>query len=158
MTADPDPTIANAALFSSLRAMWDTLDPVPAGLADRMVAAVAIEDLTREWTVLALVEGDALAAVRGETDMLILQFSDGSSSVLLHVSMTEGGQRRVDGWIDPPALEVRLSQDDAEWTATPTEGGRFEIEGVNAGLSRLRMVLQPADGDLREVMTPQFEV
>ena len=26
--------------------MWDTLDPVPAGLADRMVAAVAIEDLT----------------------------------------------------------------------------------------------------------------
>ena len=100
----------------------------------------------------------SLAAVRGETDTLILQFSDGTSSVLLHVSMTEDGPRRVDGWIDPPALEVRLAQGDTEWTATPGEGGRFELEGVSAGLSRLRMVLRPADGTLREVMTPQFEV
>lgn len=158
MTADPDPTAANAALFSDLRGMWDALDPMPVGLADRMVAAVAIEDLTRAWTVLSLVEGDALAAVRGETDTLILQFSDGTSSVMLHVSMTEGGRRRVDGWIDPPALEVRLAQGDTEWTAAPSEGGRFEIEGVSAGLCRLRMVLRPADGALREVMTPQFEV
>lgn len=158
MTADHDPTTADAALFSNLRAMWDTLDPVPSGLADRMVAAVAIEDLTREWTVLTLVEGSGLAAVRGETDTLILQFSDKSSNVLLHVSMTEGGLRRVDGWIDPPALEVRLAQGDREWTATPSEGGRFELDGVSAGLSRLRMVLQPPDGALREVMTPQFEV
>jgi hypothetical protein len=103
-------------------------------------------------------DGSDLAAVRGETDTLILQFSDGTSSVMLHVSMTEGGQRRVDGWIDPPALEVRLSQGDTEWSATPDDGGRFEIEGVSAGLCRLRMVLQPPDGAMREVMTPQFEV
>jgi hypothetical protein len=158
MTADPDPTRADTALFGQLRSMWDTLDPVPAGLADRMVAAVAIEDLTRAWTVLSLVAGTELAAVRGETDTLMLQFSDGSSSVLLHVSMTEDGRRRVDGWVDPPAVEVRLSQGDSEWAATPTEAGRFELDGVSAGLSRLRMVLRPADGGLREVMTPQFEV
>ena len=120
--------------------MWDTLDPVPAGLADRMVAAVAIEDLTREWTVLTLVEGSGLAAVRGEADTLILQFSDGTSSVLLHVSMTEDGSRRVDGWIDPPALEVRLAQGDTEWTATPGEGGRFELE------RRERRALATPDG------------
>ncbi len=158
MTADPDPTIADAALFSDLRAMWDTLDPVPTGLVDRMVAAVAMEDLTRGWTVLSLVGDGGLAAVRGESDTLILQFTDGTSSVLLHVSMTEDGRRRVDGWIDPPALEVRLTQGDTEWAATLSEAGRFEVDGIGAGLARLRMVLRPADGALREVMTPQFEV
>jgi hypothetical protein len=158
MTADHDPAAADAALFGQLRGMWQTLDPVPPGLADRMVAAVAIEDLTREWTLLTLLDGRDLAAVRGESDTLILQFSDGTSSVMLHVSMTEDGQRRVDGWIDPPALEVRLSQGETEWGATPSEGGRFEIEGVTAGLCRLRMVIQPPEGALREVMTPQFEV
>jgi hypothetical protein len=158
MTPDHEPTVADAALLERLRGMWERLDPIPSDLADRMVAAVAIEDLTRAWTLLTLMEGSDLAAVRGETDTLILQFSDGSSSVMLHVSMVEDGRRRVDGWIDPPALEVRLTQGDIEWRATPSEGGRFEIEGVSAGLCRLRMVLQPADGPLREVMTPQFEV
>jgi hypothetical protein len=158
MTGDHDPAVTDAPLFGHLRAMWEALDPVPAGLADRMVAAVAIEDLTREWTVLSLVEGSALAAARGESDTLILQFSDGTSSVLLHVSMTEDGRRRVDGWIDPPAVEVRLTQGETEWAAAPSEAGRFELDGISAGLSRLRMVLRPADGPLREVMTPQFEV
>jgi len=53
--------------------------------------------------------------------------------------------------------EVRLAQGDHEW-ATPGDAGRFEFEGVSAGLSRLRMVLRPTDGGSREVMTPQFEV
>jgi hypothetical protein len=149
---------ADDALYAGLRVMWDAIDPVPPGLADRMAAAVAIEDLTREWTVLSLVEDAALAAVRGTTETLILQFTDGTSSVVLHVSATEDGRRRVDGWIDPPALEVRLTQGDTEWAATPSEGGRFEFEGVGTGLSRIRMVVRPADGGLREVMTPQFEV
>ncbi len=158
MTADHDPSVTDARLYTHLRTMWDAMDPVPAGLADRMVAAVAIEDLTREWTVLALVGSDELAAVRGESDTLILQFTDGAASVLLHVSVTEDGRRRVDGWVDPPALEVRLAQGDTEWAATPGDAGRFEFEGVSAGLSRLRMVLRPSDGGSREVMTPQFEV
>ena len=158
MTADHDPTVSDAWLYTQLRAMWDAVDPVPAGLADRMVAAVAIEDLTREWTVLTLVGSDELAAVRGESDTLILQFTDGAASVLLHVSLTEDGRRRVDGWVDPPALEVRLAQGDTEWAATLGDAGRFELEGVSPGLSRLRMVLRPSDGGSREVMTPQFEV
>ena len=50
---------------------------MPADLVDRMVAAVAVEDLSREYALLTLVEGSTLAAVRGETDTATLQFSDG---------------------------------------------------------------------------------
>ena len=34
---------ADAALFARLRSVWEAVDPVPADLVDRMVAAVAVE-------------------------------------------------------------------------------------------------------------------
>lgn len=148
---------ADAALFARMRRMWEDVDPMPADLVDRMVAAVAVEDLSREYALLTLVEG-TLAAVRGDTDTATLQFSDGTTSVLLHVTATEGGGRRVDGWVDATALAIRLVQDDQEWSAEPGEHGRFAFEEVTPGVARLRLVVRDADGALRDFQTPQFEV
>ena len=148
---------ADAALFARMRAAWEDVDPVPAGLVDRMVAAVAVEDLSREYALLTLAEG-SMAAVRGEADTATLQFSDGETSVLLHVTATEGGGRRVDGWVDAAALAIRLAQDDREWSAEPGDHGRFAFEEVTPGVARLRMVVKDASGELREFQTPQFEV
>jgi len=128
---------ADAALFARMRRMWEDVDPVPADLVDQMVAAVA---------------------VRGETDTATLQFSDGTTSVLLHVTATEGGDRRVDGWVDATALAIRLIQGDREWSAEPGEHGRFAFDEVTPGMARLRLVVRDADGALRDFQTPQFEV
>lgn len=147
---------ADAALFARLRSVWEEVDPVPADLVDRMVASVAVEDLTREYALLTLVEG-SLAAVRGEADTATLQFSDGTTTVLLHVSATESGARRVDGWVDASALAIRLSQGEREWTAEPGEHGRFAFDEVPPGVARLRLVVKDATGELREFQTPQFE-
>jgi hypothetical protein len=147
---------ADAALFARMRRMWEDVDPVPAGLVDRMVAAVAVEDLSREYALLTLVEG-SLAAVRGETDTATLQFSDGTTSVLLHVTATESGHRRIDGWVDGTALAVRLAQGDREWSADAGESGRFAFDEIPPGVSRIRLVVKHGDG-VREFMTPQFEV
>ncbi len=147
----------DAALFARMRRMWEDVDPVPADLVDRMVAAVAVEDLTREYALLTLVEG-TLAAVRGESDTATLQFSDGETSVLLHVTATEAGGRRVDGWVDASALAIRLLQGDREWAAEPGEHGRFAFDEVTPGVARLRLVVRAADGALRDFQTPQFEV
>ena len=149
---------ADAALFARMRAMWQDVDPVPAELVDRMVAAVAVEDLSREYALLTLVESSQLAAVRGETDTATLQFSDGTTSVLLHVTATEDGARRLDGWVDAAVLAIRLVQGDHEWTADPGEHGRFAFENVSGGVSRLRLVVRGSDGDLHDFQTPQFEV
>lgn len=150
---------ADAALFARMRRLWETVDPVPVDLVDRMVAAVAVEDLSREYALLTLVETAELAAVRSDTDTLTLQFSDGKTSILLHVSQTDTGGRRVDGWVDAPALAVRLAQGDREWSADPGESGRFAFEDVPAGMSRLRLVVRDeGDTGMREFMTPQFEV
>lgn len=154
---DTEDFAADAALFARMRLMWQEIDPAPADLVDRMVAAVAVEDLSREYALLTLVDGD-LAAVRGEADTATLQFSDGTTSVLLHVSATEGGARRVDGWVDGAALAIRLSQGEREWSTDPGEHGRFAFDEVPPGVSQLRLVIRDAVGDLHEFQTPQFEV
>lgn len=154
---DTEDFAADAALFARMRLMWQEVDPAPADLVDRMVAAVAVEDLSREYALLTLVEGD-LAAVRGESDTATLQFSDGTTSVLLHVSVTEDGTRRVDGWVDAAALAIRLVQGDREWSTDPGEHGRFAFDSVPAGVSRLRLVVRDAGGEMHDFQTPQFEV
>lgn len=148
---------ADAALFARMRHMWEEIDPVPADLVDHMVAAVAVEDLSREYALLTLVEG-SFAEVRGESDTATLQFSDGTTSVLLHVTATEDGGRRVDGWVDATALAIRLVQGEREWAADPGEHGRFAFDEVTPGVARLRLVVRAADGELRDFQTPQFEI
>lgn len=147
----------DAAVFARLRAVWTEIDPMPADFVDRMVAAVAVEDLSREYALLTLVEQSETAAVRGESDTATLQFSDGKTSVLLHVTVSEHGLRRVDGWVDAAPLAVRLAQGSKEWAAEPGEHGRFAFDGVAPGISRLRLVLRVAD-ELHDFQTPQFEV
>lgn len=148
---------ADPALLAGLRALWEERDPVPADLADRMVAAVAVEDLSREYALLTLVEASA-AAVRGETDTATLQFSDGQTSVLLHVTANEDGSRRLDGWVDADALAIRLEQAEEGLPARAGEHGRFAFDAIPAGVSRLRIVVRGPDGDLHDFRTPRFEV
>jgi len=153
-----DGTADDAALFARLRTAWRQHDPVPAGLADRMVAAVAVEDVGREYALLTLIEQDGPVAVRGEADTATLQFSDGRTGVVVHVTAAEADRRRVDGWVDGDALVVRLTQRERTWDAEFTAPGRFAFDAVPAGLSALRLILRGADGTQTEFRTPQFEV
>ena len=146
----------DAQLFARLRRLWGEIDPVPAGLIDRMVAAVAADGLNREYALLTLVDGQ-LGAVRGETDALTLQFSDGTTSILLHVTTTASGRRRIDGWVDTAAAEIVLRQGERERTTTPAETGRFVFDEVTPGLSRVRLTATVGD-ETRTLETPQFEL
>ena len=150
--SEPD----DAALFARLRSMWSDIDPVPASLIDRMIAAVAAEDLSAEYALLTLVE-QPLGAVRAETDALTLQFSDGTTSVLLHVTATAKGTHRVDGWVDAAAHEIVLVQGERERTARADATGRFAFDDVPPGLTRVRLEIRVGDED-RTLSTPQFEL
>lgn len=154
---DIEDLAGDTALYARMRAAWEAIDPVPADLADRMVAAVAVEDLSREYALLTLVETD-LAAVRSDTDTLTLQFSDGTTTVLLHVTQTESGTHRVDGWVDAEVLAVRLVQESREMGAELGEHGRFSFDDVPAGVSRMKLAVRDEAGDLHDFQTPQFEV
>ncbi|GAA3906070.1 hypothetical protein [Microbacterium invictum] len=150
---------SDAALFRALRHTWETVDPLPVDLVDRMVAAVAADDLAQEYALLTLVEVDAGAAVRGDADTLTLQFSDGTTNVLIHLTESEAGGHRIDGWVDGPATSVVLIREDGEQTVV-CDGGRFAFEDVAKGLVRLRVVLDATTdaGAAGDLVTPHFEV
>lgn len=144
---------ADALLLAQLRAALEEIDPVPADLADRMVAAVAVADLSREYALLTLIEGIE-SPVRGDAETTTLQFGDGTATVLLHVSRTESGRRRIDGWVDADASEVRLIQGDRARSTAPGDHGRFAFDEVPPGLCRVQLVTA---GDAKDLLTPQFE-
>lgn len=146
----------DAQMFARLRTLWGEIDPVPAGLIDRMVATVAADGLAREYALLTLVEGQ-LGAVRGEADALTLQFSDGSTSILLHVTSTASGRRRVDGWVDTAAAEIVLTQGEKTRSTAPEETGRFVFDDVPPGLTRVHLTTVIGD-ETRTLATPQFEL
>ena len=146
----------DARMFARLRTHWRAVDPVPAGLIDRMVAAVASDGLNSEYALLTLVEGQ-LGEVRGEADALTLQFSDGSTSILLHVTTTASGRRRVDGWVDTAAAEIVLTQGEKARSVSPEETGRFVFDEVPPGLTRVRLTTVVGD-ETRTLATPQFEL
>lgn len=145
---------SEGTLFARLRSAFESLDPAPADLADRMVAAMAVADLSREYALLTLIE-DAPAAVRGDADTTTLQFSDGNASILLHISRAENGARRVDGWVDAAAVQVRLTQGTHTRAAVSDDQGRFAFDDVPPGLSRV-LLISADDG--KDLLTPQFEV
>lgn len=145
----------DAALFAQLRSLWSDVDPMPATLIDRMIAAVATEGLSQEYALLTLVE-QPFGAVRGDADALTLQFSDGTTSILLHVTRTAGGRHRVDGWVDTTSAVVDLVQGERTRTTMPTEAGRFVFDDVPDGLTLVRLT---TDGDQQRILTtPQFEL
>ncbi|SEB36792.1 hypothetical protein [Microbacterium hydrocarbonoxydans] len=146
----------DAELFAQLRSLWRDVDPMPAALIDRMIAAVASEGLSDEYALLTLVE-DPLGAVRGDADALTLQFSDGTTSILLHVTRSATGAHRIDGWVDTVTGEIELAQGDRIRTTSPNDTGRFVFDDVPDGLTRVRLTATVGDEE-RTLSTPQFEL
>ncbi|WP_372968323.1 hypothetical protein [Microbacterium sp.] len=146
----------DAELFAQLRSLWRDVDPMPAALVDRMIAAVAAEGLSDEYALLTLVE-DPLGAVRGDADALTLQFSDGTTSILLHVTRSATGAHRIDGWVDTVTGEIELAQGDRTRTTSPNDTGRFVFDDVPDGLTRVRLTATVGDAE-RTLSTPQFEL
>lgn len=141
-------------LLDMLRDAATAFDPVPDDLADRMIAAMAMADISREYALLTLVDV-AASPVRGDSETSTLQFSDGTASILLHISRGERSLRRIDGWADAEAQQVRLTQGSRTWSTLPDGQGRFSFDEIPAGLCRVQLV---TDCDRKDLTTPQFEV
>lgn len=167
MTDNWDPTATSPRdddqqLWRDLATMWDALDPMPSGLPEQALVAIATEDLDAEYELLHLVARTSeLAGARGSGDALTISFSGEAFSLLLRVS-GEGEFRRVDGWVTP-AQEMRVSvkQRGRTFEAAVDPGGRFEIPRVPGGPSRLWLVGRPptdASEEQELFATPTFEL
>ena len=138
-------------------ALFATLDPVPAGLVDRINFGLTLEALHAE--VAELQRSANFVGVRAETDSDVqtVTFTSTALTTMITVTPTPGDRVRIDGWIAPAGrvtVELRARLETRQTEAD--EDGRFVFEDVPRGLAQF--VLRPDGGDGRTVVTPAIEI
>lgn len=151
-------------LLVAINRMYSELDPPPAGLTERVLAALAVDDLDLEYELLTMVHrSQQLAGVRsGDDQKLVMEFTAPGVTVMLRISPVDAGHRRIDGWVtrtadakgDSPELAASLWQEGATHTSSVGTHGRFEFARVPRGLTRLDL---NADSD-NAFRTTLFEI
>jgi hypothetical protein len=151
---------ADAATLEQVRQLYAGVDPVPAGLVDRVMFSLALDEVFDEVAELVRVPLDALA-VRGDDVAMrteTLTFSADPLSALVTVTRVAAGSVRIDGWLTPAvAYRVRLRvQDAGEMDTDANDQGRFSFEEVPEGLGQLSFVVGADRGTSKTVVTPVF--
>lgn len=149
--------MSDEKLWQDLATMWEERDPVPADLADRVLTAIAMDDLDAEYEILHLVERSTeLAGTRGADAPVTVTFATDDVTVMVHVSATSEDTRRVDGWVAGPPVAT-LSVIDSTGARTPVEvdEGRFAVDDLPSGPTRL--VLEFTEPG-RTFITPEVQL
>jgi hypothetical protein len=164
-------TRTDEQLLDAIAVLYAALDPVPADLADGVLARLAVEDLETEYELLTLVERvDHASGTRGVAEItahddvttVALEFAGTSYRVLVRVSAVDG-HRRLDGWVVPAVpLRVSLGPEDDPLARQHVESdadGRFEFPDPVPGQVRLWLTPQTTDDSglpIAPLVTPLF--
>jgi hypothetical protein len=134
--------------------LYTTLDPVPAGLVDRVQFGITLDALHAE--IAELQRSSELAGVRSDAATAIT-FTSASLSIMITISQVSADRVRIDGWIAPGAhAQVDLRLEDGVSSQTADADGRFVFDDVTRGLAQF---VVRTDGDEgRPVITPSIEI
>lgn len=144
-------------LLGALRQMWQQRDPVPAGLVDRVLFALSLEDVEVE---LLRLRDEVLLGARGEERVRTVTFTSDTLSVTVTIDPGRDGVR-LDGWISTgPGMQVELRAGPDSTRVRADDEGRFVFESLAPGLVQLAFRVPPGPGGrpAREVVTPAVEI
>lgn len=165
-------TGVDEGLLQAVAELYAELDPAPVDLADGVLARLAVQDLETEFALFTLVQSvDTTAGTRHDetetTASVALEFAGSTYRVLVRISDTDAGGRRLDGWV-VPALPMRAflgPQGDAlahtRQSAYADREGRFEFPAPVRGEVRLWLLPQLGRGNRGAAppfVTPPFLV
>lgn len=167
-TQSPRPSLAELAgghldaedgrVLGAISDRYAAIDPVPAGLIERIKFGITLDALHAE--VAELQRCGELTGVRsgGATDAQTVTFTSASLTTMLTITPISSDRARIDGWAAPGGdmtVELRIVGDSL--TTTADGDGRFVFEDVPRGLARF--VLRPPSGTtLHAVITPSIEL
>lgn len=167
-TPQPD----EEGILARVRSMFETADPVPDGLVERMRFAVVVAGLEAELAQLTdeLPEpaarertGHAVLARGEHEESRTITFDSSSLTIMIRIESNADGTARVDGWLAPPRhCQVEMTLTGGVVRADADEQGRFAFPSVPRGT--VRLVVRPPEtgsGDgqprspgLKAVITP----
>jgi len=148
----------DARILTQTAALYDSLDPVPNGLVDRIQFGITLDALHAE--IAELQRSGDLAGVRSSeaTESQTVTFTSASLTTMVTITPTSADRVRIDGWAAPGGgVLVELRIVGAELNTTADADGRFVFEDVPRGLAQF--VLRPASGAAQpSVVTPSIEI
>ena len=149
----------DAALLLDLRAMWETLDPPPADLCDRVLFTHELRNL--EFELMQMHDALDLVGARGHETARTVTFGSDSLTVMVNLAGSGHEPRRLDGWVVPATpLRVELRTSTGAQETFADADGRFAFDEAPAGM--VQLVLHPTDGTTveltRPVVTPAIQL
>jgi hypothetical protein len=129
------------AILDGIRAIFEQVDPMPAGLPERVRFALALRGLETEVARLVTEEDPRLVAARGTEQSRTVTFDSASLSIIIRIEQNKNGSVRIDGWLAPPRRRDIELETSAETLRVPSDDqGRFAFGEVPQGAARLVVV------------------
>src|SRR5205823_9296269 len=112
-SADEPLDDADFGVLDDIRRLFESADPMPADLPERIRFSLALRDL--EIEVARLAEEDQLTvAARGKEQARTITFDSDSLTIMIRIDANRDGSVRVDGWLAPPQsrqVEIKTTAD-----------------------------------------------
>ena len=144
-------------ILEGIRAIFGQVDPMPAGLPERVRFSLAMRGLEAEVARLAAEEDSRLGGARGAEQSRTVTFDSTSLTIMIRIDSNKNGTVRIDGWLAPPQRrEIELQNPAETLGASSDEQGRFAFADVPQGTARLvvRAAEQDEGGSGSAVVTP----
>jgi hypothetical protein len=156
--ADGQIDVEDLRVLAGVRRLYDTLDPTPPGLVERINFGLTLDALHAE--VAELQRSTSLAGVRsdGATEVQTVTFTSASLTIMITVTATSADLARIDGWAAPGGgVAVDLRSVGGVRTVTADADGRFVFEDAPRGFTQF-VVRQPGTNPAPPVITPSIEI
>jgi hypothetical protein len=138
----------DARLLAMIKELYETVDPAPPDLAERVRFAVSLADLEAE--VARLSDGEdsraaASALARGAPEeSRTITFDSTELTIMIRIDVNQDGSARVDGWLAPPRrCPVEIALLDGSLFADADADGRFAFPNVPRGT--VRLIVRPPE-------------
>ena len=148
-------------LLDGIRDLYQSVDPMPADLPERIRFSLALRGLEIEVARLTAEEDLPMLATRAVEQSRTVTFDSDSLTIMIRIELNMDGTARVDGWLAPSQrreIEMRTTADTL--SVVSDEQGRFAFTSVPCGI--VQLVVQPTEqgpgGSGQSVVTPALVV
>lgn len=160
--ADQPLDATDEAMLREVARLYETVDPIPEGLMDRLSFGLALGELYAEVAEMSRVPVD-LSGVRGDPATVrteTLTFAAESLTAMITVTHVSPDRVRLDGWVAPAQrLQVRVRLHQGQLETLADDAGRFSFADLPDGFVQLSFHPETGgDGGSSVVVTPSFEL